>query len=220
MFDRLLEHHRKWYQDNPEQAKKDGCYFQDGKWVLSLKQKQKILTNNIYGVDLDHQAVEVTQLSLYLKLLEDETTATAQDTWVMFKEQLLPNLNNNIVCGNSLISTDILESNLFNSVETRHASSLQEVDELKLKPMNFEDAFPEVMRKGGFDAIVGNPPYGAKLCDITLSYFKQNYKSFSLGGESYILFTEKALNQLKTRGIAWLYNSRYVSQSWFHKIIA
>ena len=119
----------------------------------------------------------------------------------MFKEQLLPNLNNNIVCGNSLIGTDILESNLFNSVETRHASSLQEVDELKLKPMNFEDAFPEVMRKGGFDAIVGNPPYGAKLCDTTLSYFKQNYKSFSLGGESYILFTEKALNQLKTRGM-------------------
>lgn len=211
VFDRLLEHHRKWYQDNPEQAKKDGCYFQDGKWVLSLKQKQKILTNNIYGVDLDHQAVEVTQLSLYLKLLEDETTATAQDTWVMFKEQLLPNLNNNIVCGNSLIGTDILESNLFNSVETRHpvkntgqvASSLQEVDELKLKPMNFEDVFPEVMRQGGFDAIVGNPPYLAfhEGTKSEKSYFKIHFKTAQGKFDYYLLFVEKALRIIKTSGL-------------------
>lgn len=181
VFDRILEYHRKWYQDNPAQAKKDGCYFLDGKWVLSLKQKQKILTNNIFGVDLDHQAVEVTQLSLYLKLLEDETTATAQDTWVMFKEQLLPNLNNNIVCGNSLIGTDILENNLFNSVEMGYIPSLQSVDELKLKPMNFEDAFPEVMRQGGFDAIVGNPPYvftrDVEFGELVKTYYKENYLS-------------------------------------------
>ena len=197
VFDRLLEHHRKWYQDNPEQAKKDGCYFQDGRWVLSLKQKQKILTNNIYGVDLDHQAVEVTQLSLYLKLLEDETTATAQDTWVMFKEQLLPNLNNNIVCGNSLIGTDILNpTSILPFVKGEDEGG---VDELKLKPMNFEDVFPQVMRKGGFDAIVGNPPY-LKLTknvipEYLLKYYGTKYKSLS-GGSSknlFQLFIEKAI---------------------------
>lgn len=194
VFDRLLEYNRKWYQDNPEQAKKDGCYFLDGKWVLSLKQKQKILTNNVYGVDLDHQAVEVTQLSLYLKLLEDETTATTQDTWVMFKEQLLPNLKNNIVCGNSLIGTDIREGNLFNHDE-----------EIKLKPMNFEDAFPEVMRPstssgGGFDAIVGNPPYlklTRNILDETqFDYYNKKYTTLS-GGSSknlFQLFIEKAIN--------------------------
>ena len=190
VFDRLLEYHRKWYQENHEQAKKDGCYFQDGKWILSLKQKQKILTNNIYGVDLDSQAMEVTQLSLYLKLLEDETTATAQDTWVMFKEQLLPNLNNNIICGNSLVGTEYHEANLFNNE-----------DELKLKPMNFEDVFPEVMKKGGFDAIVGNPPYGAKIDEIASNYLKNKYTTFSLRGESYLFFIERAIDKVKEKGI-------------------
>jgi type I restriction-modification system DNA methylase subunit len=98
VFDKLLEYHKKWYQANPKQAEKDKSVFVDGAWRLTLLQKQKILLNNIYGVDIDQQAVEVTQLSLYLKLLEDETTATANDTWVLFKEKLLPNLSKNIVC--------------------------------------------------------------------------------------------------------------------------
>lgn len=168
VFDRLLEYHRKWYQENPAQAKKDGCYFQEGKWILSLKQKTKILTNNIFGVDLDAQAVEVTQVSLYLKLLEDETTATTQDTWVMFKEQLLPNLTNNIICGNSLIETNFLEGYLFDRKE-----------ELKLRPMNFTDTFPDIMKKGGFDAIVGNPPWVfTKYVDwgeLTKNYISDKY---------------------------------------------
>ncbi|MHB8871868.1 MAG: Eco57I restriction-modification methylase domain-containing protein, partial [Candidatus Doudnabacteria bacterium] len=192
VFDRLLEYHRKWYQENHEQAKKDGCYFQDGKWILSLKQKQKILTNNIYGVDLDSQAMEVTQLSLYLKLLEDETTATAQDTWVMFKEQLLPNLNNNIICGNSLIGTDILEGNLFNRE-----------DELKLKPMNFEDAFSEVMKRGGFDAIVGNPPYIPieSFSEIEKKNYQNKFPEFSRKYDSSVIFISKALSLLNEHGL-------------------
>src|ERR1035437_6661126 len=88
VYERLLDYHKRWYINNPKQAKKDGCILYENVYRLSLQQKQKILTNNIYGVDLDHQAVEVTELSLYLKLLEDETTATANDTWVMFKEKL------------------------------------------------------------------------------------------------------------------------------------
>jgi adenine-specific DNA-methyltransferase len=64
--------------------------------------------NNIYGVDIDNQAVEVAQLSLYLKLLQDETPASARgNTRMEFHETLLPSLNKNIVCGNSLIGTDI-----------------------------------------------------------------------------------------------------------------
>ncbi len=200
VFDRLLEYHRKWYQLNPRQAKKDGCYFQDGVWILSLKQKQNILTNNIYGVDLDAQAVEVTQLSLYLKLLEDETTATAQDTWVMFKEQLLPNLNKNIICGNSLIGTDILEGKLFNREE-----------ELKLKPMNFEDVFPEVMANGGFDAIVGNPPY-VQLSHFfeVKHYFDESFRTFSGNSDLYVLFIEKAVSLLRENTILGM----IVSNKW------
>ena len=201
VFDRLLDYHKKWYQQNPKQAEKDGCHKFEGRWILSLKQKQNILTNNIFGVDIDHQAVEVTQLSLYLKLLEDETTATAHETWVMFKEQLLPSLNKNIICGNSLIGTDIFEGDLFGTLPLSliRRGARGEVDELKLKPMNFEDAFPDIMKNGGFDAIVGNPPY----LKLTLNnvdknifeYYDNHYQSLH-GGSSknlFQLFIEKAL---------------------------
>jgi len=219
VFDRLLEYHRKWYQNNSEQAKRDGCILSDGRWVLSLKQKQNMLTNNIYGVDLDHQAVEVTQLSLYLKLLEDETTATTHETWVMFKEQLLPNLNNNIICGNSLIGTDILESNLFNSVETRHASSLQEVDELKLKPMNFEDVFPEIMSNGGFDAIVGNPPYGMISDEKIKNYCSKKFETAEGRIDTFEIFIERAIKLLYKNGyLGFIIPNNFMSNLYSRKL--
>ncbi len=196
VFERLLDYHKRWYINNPEQAKKDGCILVDGTYRLSLKQKTKILLNNIYGVDIDQQAVEVTQLSLYLKLLEDETTATANDTWVMFKEQLLPDLNKNIVCGNSLIGTDILNPSFvlpFNKGEETGG-----VDELKLKPMDFENVFPEVMKSGGFDAIVGNPPYGAELSDTEKKYLINKYKIKTT--DTAALFIDKANLLLKAYG--------------------
>ena len=74
-------------------------------------------------------------------------------------KKLLPDLSKNIVCGNSLIGRDILEGQLFASDEER-----------KLNPMNFEDAFPEVMKRGGFDAIVGNPPYGMVIDPVQRSH--------------------------------------------------
>ncbi len=196
VYERLIDYHKQYYQQNPEQAKKDGCVMFEGAYRLTLKQKQKILLNNIYGVDLDQQAVEVTQLSLYLKLLEDETTATANDTWVMFKEKLLPDLNKNIVCGNSLIGTDIIAGKLFDYDE-----------EKKLKPMDFESVFPEVVKSGGFDAIVGNPPYvkardydGKK--DVYRDYLNSSneFKTLNLMWDLYIPFLEKAITLLKIKG--------------------
>ncbi|RKY91669.1 MAG: endonuclease, partial [Ignavibacteriae bacterium] len=194
VFDTLLNYHKKWYQENPDRAKKDGCLYLEGAWRLTLKQKQKILTNNIYGVDLDQQAVEVTQLSLYLKLLEDETTATANDTWVFFKEQLLPNLNKNIICGNSLIGTDFLEDNLFDFEE-----------EKKIKPLDFENVFPEVMKKSGFDAIVGNPPYRMMQPHNTeqnvLDYFKEKFNIAEFKIDLFHLFIQQSIKQLRNNGL-------------------
>ena len=75
VYDCLLDYHKNYYNRYPDKAKSAGCHFDEatGTWVLSIKQKQRILLNNIYGVDIDLQATEVTQLSLFLKLLEDET---------------------------------------------------------------------------------------------------------------------------------------------------
>ncbi|MCL2871844.1 MAG: N-6 DNA methylase [Betaproteobacteria bacterium] len=160
VYDELLRYHADWYNQSgrDRQAKKDGCIKTDeGHWRLSLAQRRNILQANLYGVDLDRQAVEVAQLSLFLKLLEDERAASAHQYRMEFSrdanmKKLLPDLNNNIVCGNSLIDWDLVGM-----------TGLNTEDELRLNPLNFQDAFPEITHTGGFDAIVGNPPYGAEL---------------------------------------------------------
>jgi len=196
VFETLLKYHTEYYQLHHEQAKKDGCINKDGQWILSIKQKQKILLNNIYGVDIDNQAVEVTQLSLALKMLEDESTATANEMQVLFHEKILPDLSKNIVCGNSLIGTDILQGKMFPSEEER-----------KLNPMDFETTFPEIMKNGGFDAIVGNPPYvnAITLVDIfktSRDYLdsSEKYNTLYQKWDLYIAFIEKGLKLLKSNG--------------------
>jgi len=68
VFNLLVNYHGHYYNDNPGKARKGDCIKRDGKLYLSLSKKREILLNNIYGVDIDSQAVEVCQLSLYLKL--------------------------------------------------------------------------------------------------------------------------------------------------------
>lgn len=191
VFETLLDYHNNWYQNNPTKAKNDGCYHQDGKWVLSLQQKKKILLNNIYGVDIDSQAVEVTQLSLCLKLMEDETTATTNEMQVLFHEQILPDLTKNIVCGNSLIGWDIEDGQLFPEKEIR-----------TLNPMDFKNTFNEILKNGGFDTIVGNPPYYSlsTLRSIQQNYYNNKFSNSGKTGDIYCLFIEKALELLKEKG--------------------
>lgn len=191
VFDILLQYIGKWYNENPSHAKKDGAINNDGEWILSLKQKRKILIDNIFGVDIDYQAVEVTQLSLFLKLLEDETTATADEMRVLFKEKILPDLSNNIICGNSLVESNIFEDNKFSLDEER-----------KVNAMNFEDKFQKIMENGGFDSIVGNPPYIRihKLDKSLIKYYLYNYKVATGQVDTYSLFIEKSIGKLKQNG--------------------
>ena len=194
VYDLLLAYHGIYYNSNPKKAHKGDCIERDGKLYLSLQKKREILLNNIYGVDIDAQAVEVCQLSLYLKLLKDETTASANQFVMDFEKQaMLPSLAKNIVCGNSLIGTDILEGQLFAGEEER-----------KLNPMNFEDAFPEVMNRGGFDAIVGNPPYVQieNIQQTEKDYFVRTYGEEGKLGKRYDIyqvFVLRALSLLRTQ---------------------
>jgi len=193
VYDLLLQYHGTWYNANPLTARKKGdCIEHDGKLYLSLGKKRDILLNNIYGVDIDFQAMEVCQLSLYLRLLRDETTASAQQYLLDFaKKALLPPLNRNILCGNSLIGRDILEGQLFDNGEER-----------ELNPMSFEDAFPEVMKRGGFDAVVGNPPY-VRIQGFPreqVKYLGRHYRSATGNCDVYVSFVERAYGLLKPGG--------------------
>ena len=191
VYDLLLNYHGKYYNERPKRAHKGDCNEREGKLFLSLQKKREILLNNIYGVDIDAQAVEVAQLSLYLKLLKDETTVSARQysfdfAHVARMKTLLPDLSKNIVCGNSLIGTDILESHIFTAN-----------DERKLNPMNYEHAFPAVMMRGGFDAVFGNPPYGAELTQASEEYLRSKLKTATRDLDTYALFMEKAVRVSK-----------------------
>ena len=196
VYDLLLTYHGNYYNRNPGKARKGDCVRHDGRLYLSLGKKREILLNNIYGVDIDAQAVEVCQLSLYLKLLQDETTTSARLYLLEFAhvarlKKLLPDLSRNIICGNSLIGRDILESQLFDNG-----------DERRLNPMDFDDAFPEVMKRGGFDAIVGNPPYvriqGFPRTQI--EYFTRRYRSATGNCDLYVSFVDRGYGLLKSAG--------------------
>jgi adenine-specific DNA-methyltransferase len=193
VYDYLLQYHKDYYQRYPTKAKVDGCVIVDGVNTLSIKQKQDILLNNIYGVDIDSQAVEVTQLSLFLKMLEDETlTSTmAQAKQTSMYTKVLPDLTKNIVCGNSLIGTHILTGRLFGADEER-----------RLNPMDYDTTFPKIIKEGGFDVILGNPPYvefkgldkGIKDC------LEKVYTSTKGKYDLFIPFIEKGIQLLKQGG--------------------
>ncbi len=112
----LLNYHLKWYtENNPEKYAKGkfpAVYRSEGGWRLTTQEKKRILLNNIFGVDIDRQAVEVTKLSLLLKVLEDENRETIGKNLLLFRERVLPNLDSNIKCGNSLIGSDFYSNSL------------------------------------------------------------------------------------------------------------
>jgi hypothetical protein len=122
--------------------------------------KREILLNNIYGVDIDPQAVELTKLVLLLYTIEQGTTP-------------LPDLDSNIKCGNSLIGPDFYAE--------KQLSLLDEDTQYRINAFDWRAEFPAVMKRGGFDAVIGNPPYlniddvwGKG--DLRLKYLKNHYK--------------------------------------------
>lgn len=138
----LLNWHKDYYTKN---TGKKNTLTPEGN--LTTNEKKKILLNNIYGVDIDTNAVEVTKLSLLLKCMEGETQASIANQKTMFNERVLPTLENNIKSGNSLIDTDYYDN------------QIDFGEERKIKPFSWQKAFPEVFKNEGFDVVIGNPPY-------------------------------------------------------------
>lgn len=254
VYDLLIRYHTKYFNENRDKAKivgktrkehKADCEERDDGLHLTLHKKREILLNNIYGVDIDQQAVEVAQLSLYLKLLQDETPGSARQYYLDFEQSaLLPTLTKNIVCGNSLIGTDILSGELFEATEER-----------KLNPMDYEQRFPHIFKRrvssgemrdsadggldhtapgvplhgdyaskkpkkgakvaqsaipqteyeGGFDAIVGNPPWGAEFGKIDKKYLVAKFPVVPTKiKDSYFYFIYRALEKLRRGGLLGL----------------
>jgi hypothetical protein len=108
-----------------------------------------------------------------------------------FHETLLPSLTKNIVCGNSLIGTDILSGHLFDPSEER-----------KLNPMDFKQRFPDIIAAGGFDAIVGNPPWGAQLKEAELEYLRNRNREIIVRMiDSFMYFIHHATQLIRDGGM-------------------
>jgi type I restriction-modification system DNA methylase subunit len=200
-YQHLLNYHRQWYEthdpDKHAKKKKPPIYQgQNGGWRLTTSEKKRILLNNIFGVDIDHQAVEVTKLSLLLKVLEGETEETLGQQMMLWRERALPDLGNNIKCGNSLIGTDFFEDQL-----------IPDEDEIRrVNPFDWKAEFPEIMAVGGFDIIVGNPPYVRiqtmkEWAPFNVEFYKQIYIAARKGNyDIYVVFVERALQLLNAKG--------------------
>ena len=170
----------------------------DTDWRLTTEEKKRILLNNIYGVDIDPQAGEVTKLSLLLKVLEGEKSERIGKQLTITEERVLPSLHENIKCGNSLIGPDI-----YNDVQL----TLDDEEEIfRINAFDWDRAFPGVMGAGGFDAVIGNPPYVRiqamkEWAPVEVEIYKKSYISASKGNyDIYVVFVEKGLTLLNSHG--------------------
>jgi len=184
----LLDHCLKWYQTNPSPKHAKAIYKNaKGEPCLTIAERKRILTTHIYGVDIDRQAVETTKLSLLLKALEGENDASLSRQMSLFHERALPNLSHNIKCGNSLIASDF---------------SMDPEDLVRVRAFNWPVQFPDAMKAGGFDAIIGNPPYIRiqGFPSDQVAYFVNHYLAATGNYDIYVNFIERGLKLLSGAG--------------------
>ena len=195
-FQYLIDYHVRYLTAHPKEAHihplfpdliPDGNPSTDGH-RLSVRLKAKILKNNLFGVDIDPQAVEITMMSLYLKALEGEKSQLPP------KQSLLPELKYNIICGNSLIGPDIFQQETFFGDEERDY----------INAFDWQAGFPEIMKAGGFDAVLSNPPYvftrNQGIDEVQKKYFYDHFKHQSSQLNTFGVFLERCYALLGKSG--------------------
>jgi hypothetical protein len=230
-LDFLFDWHLDWYCAHQPQlwaARKQPPLYkdEDGAWRLTVAARERIVRENIFGVDLDAGAVAVTRRALILKVLEggrEKGKLKALD------------LSDNIKRGNALIGSDFYDCP---HLETRaRRCSLSETERQRIGAFSWEQEFAPVFEKGGFDAVIGNPPYAnyssrdslkasyqrqgraseLECLDLSLDYCSEKYAASSLGCKDlYKWFTARALELTRHGGQfgfiipnTWLTQSKY-----------
>jgi len=198
-FQYLIEYHREWYtkanQTTQKKYKDDFFTTAENEIQLTLKKKTEILKNNIFGVDIDREATEVAIMSLYLKIL-DEGYDKGQAELFM-RGHILPDMTNNIKCGNSLIGTDFYNQGNLDLGDDN-------LNKVNCFDWDGKDGFADIFKNGGFDIVIGNPPYvRMQIMDKSQTdYFNQYYKGAGYGNyDLYILFIERSLRFLAVNGL-------------------
>lgn len=177
----------------------DDSYYilQDRNVTLTIEGRKAIVNNCLYGVDINPEAVEVAKMSLSLKLIDDYAP---KDFGIvgLYGSQILKGIGENIRCGNSLVGADIEEicptiSDDINELQATNA-------------FDWQQAFPNVFEQGGFDYVIGNPPYVEVKnynCNLPLMavYIKHVYSSSKNGKiDLAIPFIERGISLLNGNG--------------------
>lgn len=210
-YQHLLDWHLTYYLENAAKYEKAGVIYKDAatkEYKLSVDEKKRILLNNIYGVDIDAQAVEVTKLSLFLKLLENEGRSLSSSGQAQLfrssdlRSKILPSMTDNIKCGNSLIANDYYAQ--------KDLDGLDLAEQRKVNAFDWEKQFASVFEQGGFDCVIGNPPYVSAPNQVAMPHLAEQreyltncgkYKSLYQKWDLYIPFMEKSLQLLKNGGL-------------------
>ncbi len=205
-FEHLLNWHKAYFEINKSKLTKkarEDVLTPDGE--LTTKFKGKILLNNIYGIDIDRNAVEVTKLSLLLKCLEGESKDTLKAQMSLFQERVLPTLDKNIVSGNSLVDFDIygLSPSLESDLGVKR----------KINAFNWETSFKDVFKEGGgFQAVIGNPPYvRQELFSELKPYLEEKFEVYNGVADLYTYFFEQSYRLMAPNGLF----SIIVANKWF-----
>ncbi len=185
-----------------------------GIWYLAPDFKALLLTSCIHGVDIDQQAVEVTVMSLYLKMLEGKLPPKWQQFWI--EKELLPSLDSNILCGNSLINSEDFDK----FVMETHGGLFPEDVDIKFRINRFDwnsrlrgfgrfldSEATKYPQRPGFDCIIGNPPY-IRVQELNqwapdeCEFYKWRYNSAKKGNyDIYVVFVERCLELLAQDGL-------------------
>ena len=206
----LADWYRDWYvADNAEKHKKASKIYRDKseQWQLTLEEKKRILTAHIYGVDLDRQAVEMAKLSLMLEAL------SSPEQQSLFNERMLPRLGDNIKCGNSLVGTEYFLEQL--SADPRELT--------RVNPFDWKSEFSNIFAHGGFNAVIGNPPYLKELNskDTFRDIRKGDYKIYYQGKmDMWYFFLHRAFDIAGIDGkIGFITNSYFLKNQGASKLV-
>lgn len=194
-------------KENPTILSQEYYKIIDGEPVLTLNGKKHIVSSCLFGIDINQESVEVAKLSLSLKII-DGYNMQSYDQVGLYGSKILNGVGENIKCGNTLVSSDVL---------THFPNLIDNPDELEATNIfDWEKAFPSVSNKGGFDYVIGNPPYvEVKNYNVELptmaSYIKCRYKSSKNGKiDLAIPFIERGLELLNPTGsLGFLIQKRF-----------
>ena len=209
----LLDLFIELYTNTKDKNYKDYFIEKSPNITLNLKGRKEILSRCIHGVDIDSEAFEVTKMSLCLKVIDSIESLESYNEIGFFGKKILEDIGNNIKCGNSLISYNFVDT--FRELDSSIITN-------EVKPFDWNKEFRVIYeKKGGFDYVIGNPPYvevknyKTNIPEI-VQYIKNNYSYAQEGKvDLAIPFIEKGLKLLNEGGkFGILYKTFFQCRLW------